>query len=166
MTQHGHKRSNSRATPNQEERAANRNVPNEISANGASQLELVTRPQFVCKIRRDLALIDTFDGQHQVRDFGRERYGVAALGLIAVLACKPNVDVLARHVARPIGDVENETLDARRLRYDLADFGGLPSQTLRTDDRVVSRQHIVVLATDRRTCDSRVPPRIPAGRDR
>src|SRR6516225_3808671 len=162
MTQHSHERSNSRATPNQEERAANRNVPNEISANGASQLELVTRPQFVCEIRRDLALIDAFDGQHQVRDFGRRRYGIAALGLIAVLTPKPNVDVLARQVAWPIGDVQNETLDARCLRDDLADFGNLPLQTLQADGRTVSRQHTVVLAMDRRTCDTRVPPRIPA----
>ena len=87
-------------------------------------------------------------------------------GSAAVLAGKPNVDVLARQVAWPIGDVQNETLDARCLRDDLADFGNLPLQTLQADGRTVSRQHTVALAMDRRTCDTRVPPRIPAGRDR
>src|SRR5262249_13007238 len=163
--QKGHEGTIPRPTANEKERATSCNVPNEISADGTSQLEPVTRPQFVCEIRRDLALIDAFDGQHEVRDFGRRRYGIAALGLIAVLAGKPNVDVLARSVGRPFGDVQNETLDARRLRYDLADFGSLPSQTLQTDGRTVSRQHTVVLAMDRRTFDTRVPPRIPAGPD-
>ena len=61
-----------------------------------------------------------------MRGFGRRRYGVATLGLIAVLAREPNVDMLARQVARPVCDLQNKTLGARRLCDDLTDFGGLP----------------------------------------
>jgi hypothetical protein len=54
---------------------------------------------------------------------------VAALRLIAVFSSKPNIDVLAGEVSRPIRAIEHETSDARRFAKDASDFGDAPDQS-------------------------------------
>jgi hypothetical protein len=54
---------------------------------------------------------------------------VASLRLVAVLRGQPYVDVLAGPVAGPVGDVEDERLDARRLGEGIDELGELPAQS-------------------------------------
>ena len=79
----------------QHERPAQRLLPHEEAADRAAQLELVAGAQHLDQVRRDLAVLEALDGQHEplVLRGGGDR--VAALRLVAVLGGQAHVDVLA-----------------------------------------------------------------------
>ena len=91
--------------------------------------EALGGPQLVDEVRRDLAVVDPLDGELEVLVAGRRRDRVAALRLVAVLGREPDVDVLAREVAGPVGRVEHDRARAGRLVAELDDGRELPAQS-------------------------------------
>ncbi len=75
---------------------------------------------------RDLTVGNTLDGDlHAVAVRGGGE-GVAALGTVAVGGGEPDVDVLAREVSRPAGEVEDERAGRRCLVAELGEPGLTP----------------------------------------
>src|SRR5262249_48604273 len=93
------------------------------------ELELVTRPEFVDEVRRDLAVVEPLDGQEQpgVLRTGRDR--VAALRLIAVLGGQPDIDVLPGTVAGPRRRLEPEARAPTGFVDEFDDLRVLPVQS-------------------------------------
>ena len=121
MAQHRHQRHDPRAAADQQQRAARRRVPDEVAADRAAQLELVAGPELVDEVRRDLAVVEPLDGEHERSILGRRGDRVAALRLVAVLGGQADVDVLTCPVARSSRGAQHEALDPRRLLDRLDD---------------------------------------------
>ena len=156
MAQHRHQRHDPRAAPDEQQRAARGRLPDEVAADRAAQLELVAGPQLVDEIRRDLAVVEALDGEHERSLLGRRRDRVAALRLVAVLGGQPDVDVLAGPVAGPAGAASSTRLLTPRRLLDASSTTSASCQ--------VSRPRTAARATGRRSCGSRSPPRSPARR--
>src|SRR5919106_1272126 len=118
-----------RATPGEQEWPALRGLPDEVAAYGATELDLVASAELVGQIRRDLAVVEAFDGQLDACAVRRRCDRVAALRLVAVLSGEAHVDVLPCAMSRPAGDVEGKGRGARSLRDDLDDLRDLPGQS-------------------------------------
>ena len=118
MAQHRHQGYDARAATDEEERSTRRNIPNEVAADRAAKLELVSRDELVEQIGRDFTVVETLDCEREVRLFGRRGYGVAPLRLLSVFRREPHVNVLPGAMARPPGHVEDEGAGLRRFfRY-------------------------------------------------
>src|SRR4051794_3234823 len=126
--QHGHQGRDARAAGDEEDRPAVRGLPAEVAADRAANLELVARPDLLDQVRRDLAVVDELDGDLQRVELGRRGDRVRALRLVAVLGGQPDVAVLPRPGARPVGDVERQGARPRRLGDDLAPRRGAPGE--------------------------------------
>src|SRR3954449_5766295 len=61
VAQHRHQRHEPRSARYQQQRAAIRGAPDEITADRTAQLELVARPQLVCEIRGHLTVVEALD---------------------------------------------------------------------------------------------------------
>ena len=81
MTEHGHERHESRATHNQQQRPAVLHSPVQVAAYRAAQLELVANPKLL-----------------------------RALGLVAALGGKADIDVLTNGVPGPTRHTEQDGL--------------------------------------------------------
>jgi hypothetical protein len=103
-------------------------LPDEVTADRPAQLQVVPGPQLVGEIRRDLAVIEPFDGDRH-RLAGRRRDRVGPLGHVAVLVGQPDVQVLPGLVAGPVRHVERERPHRGGLDRYRPDLGDLPGQS-------------------------------------
>ena len=127
MAEHRHQRHDARATADQEQRATEAHIPDEISADRSADLELVTRHQHVVQVGRNFTIRDAFDRQLDLsHPFGRGGNGVAALRLIAVRRCQADVVVLPRPVGHPFWQRECEALRLPGFGTDGGNRPGLP----------------------------------------
>src|SRR3954464_5064186 len=99
MPNHGHQRHYPRAAANEQQWAADSDIPDEIPTNRSAQLQLVARAQLVGEIGRHLAVLEPLDGEREGRRFGRGCNRVAPLGLISIIGSESDVDVLAGAMA-------------------------------------------------------------------
>jgi hypothetical protein len=127
MAEHGHERHEPGSASDQKERPAVVDVPGEVTADRASQLQRVTDSELVGQVGRDLALVDALDGDGESAVFWRRGDGVGALGLVAVPGRQADVDVHAGQVARPVGDLDHDGRGLGGLLVALSD-GPLPPQ--------------------------------------
>ena len=95
-------RHDARAAGDEQQWPAERLFPDEVAADRARAARARRRAQLVDEIRRDLAVLEPLDGQHEVPVLRRRRDRVAALRLIAVLGGQAHVDVLARAMTGPV----------------------------------------------------------------
>ena len=96
-------RHDARATADEQERPAERRLPDEVAADRPAHLEPVARDHDVVQERRDLAVLDPLDREVDLPGplrLGRDR--VASARPVAVLGGQPQVEVLARPVAGPV----------------------------------------------------------------
>src|SRR5918992_4347831 len=111
--------------------SAQRGLPDEVATDGAAQLQVVPDTKLIHEIRRDLAVLEPFDRDHDTGVFGRRGDRVAPLRLVAVLRRQPHVDVLAGAMARPVWQLERDALRSGGL-FDELDHGAqLPGQSPR-----------------------------------
>jgi hypothetical protein len=128
VAQHRAERHHSGATAYQQYGRIVCAVPNEVAADRAAQLELIAGLHLIGQVGRHLAVLDALHRQLEPVVFGPRRERVRALRLVAVLRGQTDVDVLPGEVPRPLGQVDNEGLRARRFGADLADRGDLPAE--------------------------------------
>ena len=83
-------------------------MPDEVAPDWATELELVSDPQLIGQIGRDLSVLEPFDRDHETFVGGRGRDRVAALCLVAIGGRETNVEVLAGPVTGPLGSVQND----------------------------------------------------------
>ena len=170
VAQHGHQRDDARAAGDQQQRPARGDGPGEVAADRPAQLEPVARPGLAGEPGRHLPALEPLDGEREPRRLGRGGDRVAALGLVAVLRGEPDVDVLARQVAGPARDVEDERGRPAGLGHPLDDLRGPPGEAPRAGPggrrrrRRLSRRHSAARARGRRRRGSRATPRSPARR--
>ena len=100
-----------------------------MPADRAAELELVAGLQLVDEVRRHLAVVDAVDGDRDARAVGGGGDGVAPLDLIAVLGRQPHVNVLARLMTRPVGNVQHEAPNLGGLVDSINEVGDLPGQS-------------------------------------
>src|SRR5439155_17525564 len=82
VSDHRHQRHHPGAAADQQERTAERDIPDEVAANWPTQLELIAFLNDVVQIRRDLAAFDPFDRElHNALSFGFRTDRVASLCL-------------------------------------------------------------------------------------
>src|SRR6266516_2985309 len=129
VTQHRTQRHDARAARDEQERAPERLLPDEVAADRPSQLELVTGTQLIGEIRGHLAVFESLHRQHEITVFGRGGDRVAALRLVPVLGGQANVDVLSGAVTGPSGCLEDDAANARSLFDQLDHVGQLPCQS-------------------------------------
>src|SRR6185437_2461063 len=113
MPQHRHERHDAGPAGHEEERAALRKIPHEVAADRPAQLEPVAHLKHIAQIWRHLGVVETLDGERDVRVLGRRGNGVRALRLIAILADEAHVHVLAGAVTGPVWNIEHERARAR-----------------------------------------------------
>jgi hypothetical protein len=100
----------------QQQRSAVAGVPHEPAADRAAQLELIAGAQFLGQVGRDLAVVEPFYGDRDRLAVGRcDRVG--AFRGVAVLGGQPDVQMLPRLVARPVGYLELDRADRVRFPY-------------------------------------------------
>ncbi len=116
VAQHRRQRDDARAAADEQQRPAVLDLPGEVAADRAAQLDGVARPQLVGQVRRDLAVVEALDRQRERGSLGRRGDRVRALGDVAVLGGQPDVDVLPRAVPGPAGHVEDDRLRTGCLR--------------------------------------------------
>ncbi len=85
----------------QQQKTAVLATPDEVPADRAAQLQLITGTELVAQIRRDLAVLESFDRQRERCVLRRRGDRVRALCLVAVLGGETDVDVLAGDVSGP-----------------------------------------------------------------
>jgi len=128
VSKHRPQRHDAGPAGNQEQWAAERLLPNEIAADRAAQLELVSRPERR-QVRRNFPVVEPLNGDHEVLVLRRRRDRVAALRLVAVRGREPHVHVLTGKVPRPVGGIEHETRRACGLRDGFDHSSELPIQS-------------------------------------
>ena len=99
------------------------------AAGRAAHLQLVTRLDDVGQVGGHLAVVQPFDEQLDQRVAGRGGHRVRALGGVAVLGGQADVNVLAREVPRPVGDVQDQPVHPRGLRPVVQHPGLQPAQS-------------------------------------
>jgi hypothetical protein len=139
VPKHRHERDDPGAARNEVERPARRAVPDEVPADRAPQLEAVAAAKLLRQERRDLAVLELLDGEHDALAVRRCRERVAALGLVAVLRGQADVHVLAGPMSGPAGNVENETRHPPGLADELDDLRQEPAE--RREGRPQSPQY-------------------------
>src|SRR5439155_9799250 len=82
VAEHRAERDDARAAADEEDRTAELLLPDEVAADRAAQLELVAGPQLLGEVRRDLAVVESLDGQHDVPVFRGGGDRVAPLRLV------------------------------------------------------------------------------------
>src|SRR3954469_7918254 len=127
MTEHGHERHEPRATRNQQQRPTVLHSPVEVAADGAAQLELVANPKLLGQVWRDLTVVDSLDRQGNRLLLRRGGDRVGALGLVAVLGGKADIDVLTGDVPAPTRHIEQDGPGVSRLLDQAADRCEPPS---------------------------------------
>src|ERR671918_1546112 len=106
-------------------------LPDEVATDGAAQLQAVPDTKLIHEVRRDLAVVEPFDRDHDAGILGRRGNRVAALSLIAVLRREPHVDVLARTMPGPARQLARDAFRSGGL-FDELDYGPqLPDQSPR-----------------------------------
>jgi hypothetical protein len=126
VPQHRHERHDARAPADQQQGPSVLDPPGEVAADRSAQLDLVPGAELAGEVRRDLAVVDALDRQREPRVIWRRGDRVGALRLVAVVRRQAHVDVLARLVAGPLGNVEHDRPGRRGLVDDLADVRGTP----------------------------------------
>src|SRR5215216_1869791 len=119
VADHCHQRRDARTPSNQEERSAVCCLPGKIAADRPPELQLVPRHQHVGEVNRHLTVGQTIYREHEPFVLRGGGYGVAPLGLVAILGSEPHVDVLACLVALPSGYLEQQALAPRGLWHHL-----------------------------------------------
>ena len=94
-------RHDARAASDEEERAAECGLPDEVAADRPAELELVAGAELVDEVRRDLTVVEPLHGEHEIAVLRRGRDRVAALGLVSVLGRQAHIDVLAGAMPGP-----------------------------------------------------------------
>ena len=113
----------------EEHRPAVAGVPDEVPPDGAAQLDLIADAQLPVEVRRHLTVVEALDGEVQPLTVGRRGDGIAALGPVPVRRGEPDVEVLARPVARPPGDEQAQRPHGRGLVGGRHDLGEPPGQS-------------------------------------
>jgi hypothetical protein len=131
VTHHRHQRHEPRSAGDEQQRTAVLAAPDEVPADRAAQLQLITATELVGQIRRDLAVLEPLDRQRDRCVLRRRGDRVRALCLVAVLGGQSHVDVLTGHVSGPGGHVEHQRLRAGRLDDHVFDGGALPRDPCR-----------------------------------
>src|ERR671913_2084013 len=88
-------------------------------------------------------------------------YGVASLDLVAVLGSEPHVDVLARLVALPSRNLEQQALGPRGLYHHLDYLREAPQSSAQLHGHRLSLPSSAALARGRHSCGSPGTPRNP-----
>jgi hypothetical protein len=131
VTQDGAQGHHPGASGEEQERPAERLLPDEVAADGAAHLQLVPEPKLVDEVRRDLTVVQTLDGKHDVVVFRCGGDGVAPLRLVAVLSSQPHVDMLAGPMAGPLRQLERDALRTVGFSDELDHAAQLPGQSPR-----------------------------------
>jgi hypothetical protein len=129
VAEHRPQRNHARAAADEEERPTERLLPHEVAADGATQLEVVSGLDGLRQVRRDLAVVESFDGEDEVLVLGRRGDRVAALSLVAVLGGEPHVHMLAGPMTGPVCGLQDQAGRARVLADESDDARGLPGQS-------------------------------------
>src|SRR4051794_9310085 len=129
MAQYRPQRHDAGAAAYEKEWAAERLPPDEVAADRTPQLELVSGPKHLSQIRRDLAVVESFNRESEVLVLGAGCDRVASLCLVAVLGCEPHVYVLACKLTWPVGSFQQDALGASSLRHNLDHARELPRQS-------------------------------------
>src|SRR4051794_508428 len=129
MAQYRPQRNDAGAAAYEKEWAAERLPPDEVAADRAPQLELVSGPEHLRQVRRDLAVVEPFNRESEVLVLRAGCDRVASLRLVAVLGSEPHVYVLACKLTWPVGSFEHDALGACSLLYDLDHACDLPRQS-------------------------------------
>src|SRR5581483_4696529 len=162
LADHRHEGHDAGSAGKQQERSAVADLPDEIAADRPAQFDRVPDRGDIMKEGRDLAVVETLNGQldHTSRPWRRGNR-VAALGPIAIGGGQSDVHVLARPEREGTRKIEEEALDARRLRNDRGDRRLLPLQTAIAGGAAerFSHRRSAARAKDRRRCGSRGAPR-------
>ena len=135
MAHHRHQRHEPGPAGDEQQRTAVLAAPDEVPADRAAQLQLITGTELVGQIRRDLAVLESFDRQRERCVLRRRGDRVRALCLVAVLGGQAHVDVLAGDVSGPAGHVEDQRLRAGRLDDHVFDGGEPPRDPGRHHDQ-------------------------------
>ena len=128
VAQDRHQRHDAGAAADQQERPAVGGLPGEMAADRPAHLDRVADLHDLVEERRHLAGVEFLDDQFDVFGLRRRADRIAALRLVAVGRREPHVDVLAGAEAAPVGRLQEEALDRRRLVDDAADFRLLPDE--------------------------------------
>ena len=115
--------------------AAERDVPDEVATNRPTKLEAIAFSQQVGEIWRDFAIVQSVDRQRDSGVLRCRRDGIASLCLIAILRRQPHVHVLARAVARPSRDVQDQRSRSWSLHPDVDDGSEPPREIGRASCR-------------------------------
>ena len=129
VSKHGHQRDDAGASGHEQERPARAGLPHEVAADRTAELEHVATAQLADEVVRDLTIGQALHRDREAPVFGSRSDRVAALRLVSVLGGEANVDVLARPVAGPLGDVQDDAPDPRRLVDQLDDLAERPVQS-------------------------------------
>src|SRR5919106_3092281 len=128
VTQDRAERHDSGAAGEEQKRSAERGLPDEVATDGAAQLQLVPDTKLIDQVRRDLAVVEPFDRDHDIGVLWRRGDRVAPLRLVAVLRRQPHVDVLARTMPGPVRQLERDALRSGGLLDELDHGAQLPGQ--------------------------------------
>src|SRR5262249_16848636 len=104
-------------------------LPQEVPADRTAQLKLVAGLEPLGQVGRYLAVLKSFNGDHEMIVVGTRRDRIAPLRLVAVLSGQPHVDMLTGPVPVPVGHVEHDARRPARLGYELDDLAELPVQS-------------------------------------
>jgi hypothetical protein len=126
VTQHRAEWDDAGAAREQEERATEHCLPDEVAAERTAQLQRVAGAELGDEVGRDLAVVKSIDGEDELVVLRRGGDRVAALRLVAVLRGQPHVHVLTGPLGRPTGAVEDDAAHPRRFDDALDDAGDLP----------------------------------------
>src|SRR4051812_11305336 len=108
--------------------------PQEVSSDGAAQLDLVTHGDRIVKERRYLTVIEPLDGElDRLAALRRRCDRVAALCFVAIGRSEAHIHVLARNKSQRLAQPEEEALDRRCARLDGDDRRGLPEKLRRSN---------------------------------
>jgi len=130
MAEHRHQWADPRAARNQEQRASDGDVPDEVPADRAAELELVADAHLAREKWRDLTVVDALDGHgHAVADVRRRCDRIASLRLVSVVRSETDVDVLPCKMTGPIRHVHDHAADSRGLVDEIGDFTDAPAQS-------------------------------------
>jgi hypothetical protein len=118
-----------RPARDQQERAAEGFLPDEIAADRATELQRVPGVELVGEIGRHFPVLEPLDGEHEVGVFGSRGDRVAALRLVTVLGGETHIDVLSGPMPVPVRQSENDALCSGRLLNGLDHRSHLPVQS-------------------------------------
>ena len=135
MAHHRHQRHEPGTPGDEQQRTAVLAAPDEVPADRAAQLQLITGTELVGQIRRDLAVLESLHRQRELFVLRRRGDRVRALCLVAVLGGQAHVDVLAGDVPGPAGHVEHQRLRAGSLDEHVYDGGEPPRDPGRRHDQ-------------------------------